>query len=522
MPEEMSSHVLRGALCAALVLMIASGAFAADPYLIYDEVGLGSAGGNIYYCSAVVGDTVYTGQISRCAEQWGDQQINGTALLNHTPDGFTATPPPAANNIAKASLPLGGYIYMVNGGGFLYRTADWACTNGLNLVTGVPAVSECIATDGTYIYMTSGQSSDYYKVHKLAVDHVNGSVSEVAGWPVTIEGSTVRFRGVSYYNGKLYVANFKAAGQVYEIDAETGAFTQIATCATAADSNYQVARYGNDMFIVGLNCNLYKYTLSGGTWSLSDTDQLFPPPGGAYGCYGIAVKGDGTTAKYAWVTHQASRMSFWALDPWAGEPTGLGQAFSKQGYPANISGAVVSHVGTDGFWAQDKGRAAAAHVLWSGTMPAVNSTVLIQGGTGKTDSGERVINAATVQPEASFDAVPLFVQNGKMGPATGSAGQATDGLLVTVWGRVTSYDFYTNIMYIDDGSNVVSDLPGVNGVKVILVGFEVPGLFDQLFPNLLPTYATVTGIARLEKTGDGSIIRRVDARSDAEVILTAF
>jgi hypothetical protein len=68
----------------------------------------------------------------------------------------------------------------------------------------------------------------------------------------------------------------------------------------------------------------------------------------------------------------------------------------------------------------------------------------------------------------------------------------------------------------------VSDLPGVNGVKVILVGFEVPGLFDQLFPNLLPTYATVTGIARLEKTGDGSIIRRVDARSDAEVILTAF
>ena len=509
------------------IYKVMSAAYTPAPYKIYDQFGYGTGGnGNIYYGGGVFDGTFYTGQITAQAQQWRDEQIGGTALINATPFNFTATPPASPANIAKVSLPLGGYIYMGNGAGYIYRTATWDCAGGLNLVTGVPVVTECICTDGTYIYMTSGASSDYYKVHKLAVNHIAGSVSEASGWPITVVGSTVRFRGISYYNGKLYLVNFKAAGQVWEMDAGTGAFTQIATNATGtADSNYQAVRYGNQLFIVGLDDNLYTYGYAAGSWSLSSTANL-----GVGDCYGIGVKGDGTTAKYAWVTHLASSCSFWDLNPWT-TPTNLGDPNNlKNGYPVWVGDAVVTVIGVGGFWVENKERTAGAHVLWAGEMPAVNTLVTIEGvmaTSGGVDPdpvfAEKTLTATEVTSGGAYTVRPLFSTNKSMGRATGGSGLANDGLLVTVCGKVKGFDWNTWAMYIDDGSGVDSDIPPTKGLKVCTPDWgNVPDFELLVYPVLSPCFAVVTGVVRLEKLTDGTIIRRIDARSGLDIILTAL
>lgn len=495
---------------------------ATPPFMIYQQFGQGTGGsGNLYYGGGVFDDAFYTGQIGQGAQQWRDEQIAGTALMNTTLVGY-APPAPAPANIAKASLPLGGYIYMSNGGGTLYRSANWSSDP---VQVDTPVIAEAICTDGTYIYMTSGTSSDYHKVHKWAVNHSTGTVTEAAGWPVSIGTSTsVRFRGISCYNGKLYLANFKKTGELYEVDATTRAVSNIATVSTAADNHYQCVRYGNRIFLVGLDGVLRTFSLSGSTWTLSASDDLGIA---AKECYGIGVKGEGITPRYAWVTNKPGQVSFFDLYPGSVAAGGIGEArHAKNGYPVAVSAqdASVTAIGAEGFWAEDKDRSAGIFVQWTGEKPAVNTEVGLTGGVITSASGEKQFVVKTMSTGNQYAIDPVFLTQKSAGPAGGVSGLANDGMLVTICGSGKYYDPYYNLsIYVEDGSGVANDVPGTAaGMKICKVDgsplWDVPNI--ERIAYGLPCMVTVTGVVRLEKLTDGTIIRRIDARSGSDIVIT--
>jgi len=495
-------------------------------YLIYDETANTQTWQrNIYYFGGVFDGTAYVGQNMVGGQQWGDEQKNGTALLNGTPVTYAH---------GKCCLPLGGYIYMTGSSGGLYRAADWKGTGGIPKITapGSPEpLPESLATDGTYLFSNDGQSANYNKIHKWIVDHAAGTITEAPGWPITIgslSGSTVtRFRGISYYNGKIYTTNFKDAGDhaIYEIDATTGAYTVLATAPrfSGGDNTYQCVRYGNQIFLVGLDCKLSTYQLNDSTWSLTSSVDLNIPLTAApqAGYYGIAVKGDGAKARYIWISSASNQITFWDLAPWSDPACTVAEARNaKNNYPITVQDAVVTGIGPGGFWVENKARTGGAFVKWSGSMPSVDTTVGIKGSAGSSTTGEKVINATNVTPGTSYKMKPLLLTNRSLGPATGSTGLANDGMLVTVYGKVTYFNTDNGVFYIDDGSGVANDTTTAAGVKIL----GVNDLFYDSTPNaeliytFQPCYAVVTGLMRLEKSGS-NIIRRVSPRGPDDIII---
>ena len=512
--------------------------YAAAPYKIYDQSGFLTTGsGNEYYAGGVFDGTFYTGQITSSAQQWDDHQTSGNAMMNYTPEHVPS------NAVAKCSIPMngfpaaGGWLYIGGSTGGMYRTSSWASTTISQLSVPSSYLTESMCTDGTYIYMSSGTSAQYHKIFKYSVNHTTGALTSVTSWPVAIgTATTVRFRGISYYNGKIYAVNHKGTGnQIYEIDTTTRTVTTLATVplfGASSDNAYQCVRYGNQIFVVGLDDTLHTYDLSGTTWTLSSSVDL-----GLTDLYGIGVKGDGTKAQYAWVTHLPSKVAFCALTPWTAPPTDLddpGNWTNNNGYPVYMSNAVVTAVNPTtapkGLWIENQERMTGAYVFWNGTMPAVNHLVSVISGS-VTSSGEKTLTASSVTANEDYTAKPLFITNKSMGlatdglvPPTLNGGLANGGLLVTVSGRVTGYNAGTGAFYIDDGSGVPSDASPTLGVKV----WKVDGTGMTLVPNYLtrvvgalPSYAVVTGVVRLDLAG-GNITRRIDARSDADIVITAL
>ncbi len=133
------------------------------------------------------------------------------------------------------------------------------------------------------------------------------------------------------------------------------------------------------------------------------------------------------------------------------------------------------------------------------------------------ETGERYIDASgkTASIGSPFTPKPLGLTNRAAGGSrvTNGVGVPNDGLLVTVWGRVTGVDFSVPIsFYLDDGSGVVNDTPTdfipspVPGVKVLVESF---------FPSI-GDYCKVTGISRLARK-DGRTFRVVEALSDMHI-----
>jgi len=508
---------------------------------------------------------LYTGQLGECAQLWGDEQVNPAQTYDYW-NGLEWVPaPPTAEfsarvnmtqpwmpvgvygpmawgrPIAKCSIPVGGWIYIGGGGTGMFRTQSW--WTGTSQAEIVPIATpggelpESMCTDGEYIFSTTyswiGQSNAN-RIYKYVPDHVAGTLTNASGWPVTVAGAS-GFSGISYYGGKIYAVDSGSPYGIYEIDAATGVATKLADFIypNALGDDTQVVRYGNQLFIVcaATSCHkLYTYTLSGAVWtaisSLVVQDNTLYP----LDVYGVAVKGDGTTAKYAWVTAEGATMQFFGLsDPWAGSPTDLKAATWKTGYRAYVDNAVVTAIGPDGgFWIENRDRTTAAHVIWGDTPPAIGNLVTIKGTGGKTASGERELTAVpgTGMVEGSWadpEVKPFIMTNRSLGSATGSKGLANDGMLVKVYGKVTYYDPSSGAFYIDDGSGVPSDIPLIKGVKVLKADgstmAEVPNW--ALVTAGSTCYARVTGVVRLEKLPDGTIIRRIDARSDGEIVITA-
>ncbi|MEJ5296491.1 MAG: YCF48-related protein [Armatimonadota bacterium] len=204
-------------------------------------------------------------------------------------------------------------------------------------------------------------------------------------------------------------------------------------------------------------------------------------------------------------------------------PTKIGLAKSK---PNNASVTLENVVVTklsldegmnpDGFFVQEQDQSAGVRVKWSGSAPPLNTLVTVVGTMG-TEGPERVVNATSVVTGASFTPTPLGVTNKTAGGSkpTGGAGLPNDGLLATVWGKVTGIDFATTTFYLDDGSGVENDTPTAF-VPNKVAGIKVKSVLATPFTT--GSYYKVTGIVRLEQVGD-KVIRRLDARSDEDIEL---
>jgi|GEM_PF-580909 len=180
---------------------------------------------------------------------------------------------------------------------------------------------------------------------------------------------------------------------------------------------------------------------------------------------------------------------------------------------------VVTKSDSGGYWAQEQDRSSGIRIV-SSQNPPVNTLVSNVEGVMATnpETGERYIDATgkTASIGSPFTPVPLGVNNRAAGGSrvTSGSGVPTDGLLVTVWGRVTGVDFSVPIsFYLDDGSGVINDTPtdfipsAVPGIKVLV---------ESVFPSI-GDYYKVTGISRLARK-DALTFRAVEALSDAHIV----
>ncbi len=205
-------------------------------------------------------------------------------------------------------------------------------------------------------------------------------------------------------------------------------------------------------------------------------------------------------------------------------PAPIGQVKAKaDGAEVKLKNpVVVTKSDSGGFWAQEKDRSSGIRII-SSLNPPVNTLVSNVEGVMRTDpeTGERVLDASEkpITIGSPFTAVPLGVNNRAAGGSrvTGGAGVPNDGLLVTVWGKVTGVDFSSPLsFYLDDGSGVVNDTP-TDFIPTAVAGIKV--LTEAAFPSI-GDYYRVTGISRLARKG-AATFRVVEALSDMHIVPVA-
>ena len=567
--------------CCLLLAMVACAAIAA-PFRIYAEVVHYQAG--VFARNAAAnpmghGQVLIDGNKSIIAEEqaamlvYSDEQLAtpyglSAYVQSNTPFDYPllSWPPvfPGDNDSTKSGTMLNGRLYMsdlwcgIHQGG----SPTWAAPSvppdgpwGPAMPTGrVDYDCNGLVTDGTYLYSSDNSDFNYNwppsphigpsYIYKWSVDPAansgTGALTQI--WRVQIPTNTWLI-SIGYYGGKLYAAEGFRGRNIYEIDCATGAYQTILSgdnliplvCGTDEYHMGQIARCGDRLVLGNWTGHLTQWKLVSGTWILQSCDggntlAGFPPY-----IIGLSLKpGPDGNAKYAWGSG-ANIVYFWDLTPFTGTPANL-SAPRKSGYPVYVDAVVTANGPTGTFWVENPERTMGAQVLYGGAMPAVGKIVTLKAAAGTNAAGEQVLtaindtDAVAVGATADPAVEPVFVTNKNLGPATGSAGLATDGMLVKVSGKVTGYDFnFLTSFYIDDGSGVANDTPnastttavkGIQITKIDTSGFYSTG-YD--FYGGAPAYATVVGIARLQKLPDGTtIVRRIDVRDEAEVVITAL
>lgn len=210
-----------------------------------------------------------------------------------------------------------------------------------------------------------------------------------------------------------------------------------------------------------------------------------------------------------------------------------------EGAQVLISNGVVSAAFGDHFYVEKSDRTFGIRVdspdyVWPGELVDVT-------GVMGTDGGERCVvassgNVAEVDYTYTYPIpIPLGMANKQLGggpvgsftPAVADmVGVNNTGLLARAWGRVTatSYDnnYYCNVFYIDDGSNLQSDLTDpTNPSGTRYTGLKVYDTTGDLLPDE-NSYQTVNGVSSAEiPQGLASIIRTLwkvePASSDIQV-----
>jgi len=228
---------------------------------------------------------------------------------------------------------------------------------------------------------------------------------------------------------------------------------------------------------------------------------------------------DGAT--YYWFVQAKSANGVWSnIGVSAGTlvsaPSKIGKIKQKS-VNSNISteNVVVTRSNANEFWVQEQDRSAGIRVV-STANPPVNTLVSFSGSVAQdSTTSEKYINAGAnpVASGSSFTPVPLKTGQkdiaGKL--ATGSNGLPDDGMLVTVWGKVTQVPgLGTPVFYMDDGSGIANDTtnPVVTGIKVTAIDPSY-----GVWPYSTGEYWTVTGIVRLQQAGSG-VIPVVEVQGD--------
>ena len=484
-------------------------------------------------------------------------------LLHQTPTpGGTVELNPEQTSKCATIIRSDGhdYIYCTTGYGDIQQSVDWGALGPIIKFNNAPALrsklnkdASAIVTDGTYLYCQDdnlGANAATNTIYKFAVNHAGGGsiVNAGGGFPVTITGYS-QFLGICYWNGKIYAAEGFNGGQIFEIDCGNGAVTPLLTAPNllpnAGPTFGQIARYGDKIFVGTASGHLYTWQLIAGTWTLVSGYDLHmdhpyyenlhclpagpcPLPTGSFTKYvlGLGVKGNGTNARGAWVTTVGTTRYYDLYPATVGD---LGNVDFNSGLPAWVGNAVITALGPGtGFWIENQGRTAGAWVPTT-EVPTVGNLVSIKGTPSKSASGERTLTPleAIVQGAAADPVLmPLTMTNKTLGLATGGVGLATDGMLVKISGKVSGYVEADNFaFYIDDGSGVLTGIasPAI-GVKVMIADGNLNASvenFETLVHNGLPCTAVVTGTVRLDVVG-GNIVRRIDARSAADIVLTAL
>ena len=544
-------------ICCLLLAMVA-GIASAAPFKIYGDNHFPGGCGAPYYGNPV-GGKAWFGNFGYGVQEWGDEMAMGldadssrppvltpalTACVNST--DFLPTAAYTDGNLAKAGFQLNGQIFCSNawtaglGGGWFSAVPTWSST-AAPVKYSWPAGSctpapgsvltgdspDCACTDGTDIYnvCASGSSNSQKNIYGWTVNHTAKTLTQK--WMVS---GANRHRAISYYapTNRLYTAN-STTGAIYELDPATGAGLTTPIVTASATYINQIARYANKLYAVGEAGALHTFTLSGGTWGGEVVNAL-----GVGACRGIVLTADG---KYAWISCTLgddyitgnSGVTFWDLDPYTGTPANLSTP-RRSGYPLYVSAVVTAQGPAGTFWVENPERTRAEQVLYTGSMPATGKLVTLKVTSSTNAAGEKVLtaindtDAVAVGATASPELQPVYLTNKSMGLATGGAGLANDGMLVKISGKVIGPTIDSAGFFIDDGSGVPTGLASPDkGVKVLLAD----GLFMDSVANIemvfggTPCTAVITGIVRLEVI-DGKIIRRIDARSAADIVIEAL
>ena len=484
---------------------------------------------------------------------YADEQIDGTAFVKTTPK-WTIAPNGYGT---KGATILNGRLYSQFGSTAIHQSTlpTW---DGIMMADGpwCPGMptgrtegdSYGLVTDGTHLYGSDSPSGSTAGtptvwngpayIYKWAVDPNanggNGALTEV--WKVQIPTSTWLI-SIGYWNGKLYAAEGFRGRNIYEIDCATGAYQTILTepnliptaCGTDAWYMGQVARCGNRLVLANWTGHLTQWVLEDNVWVLKSSDLGVSPLTSPNYLLGLSLKpGADGNAKYAWVSCGSS-IAFVDLRPTTIKTPLANPDNFKSGYTANINEAVVTVVGVNQFWVENKDRTVGARVLYTPTqaapMPLPNTVVSIKGTGGKTGAGEKFVTATQVTTIGQYSVSPLFTTNKNLGPAAGS-GLGNDGMLVKVSGKITGCDNTLKSFYIDDGSGVANDTPNgdvynaLKGVKVCKADGSDYYSLSWDFWGTTVGHATVVGVVRLEKLTDGTIVRRIDVSSNDAIVIT--
>lgn len=147
------------------------------------------------------------------------------------------------------------------------------------------------------------------------------------------------------------------------------------------------------------------------------------------------------------------------------------------------------------FYIEDPDGTSGIRVEYNDTPPSQGATVKVSGRMSTNGNGERVIADAEVVITGA-GTVPVWVANNKAIGGQGYVGDngqplpqglSNQGLLMTVYGRVTEMDFIESAFWIDDGSDVETGTEN-QGIKVIATN-EFP--FEGV-------YVRVTGVVTSE------------------------
>lgn len=297
----MKSAVITATVVLSMALMIgvpAQAALTADPAEVWTELGPDQvqSNKNVYYGGGVFNGLFYTGQLNYGPLAYDSVQTSGTAVVH----GYELDP---TDGGCKASAPIGDYIFWSSNSGskgISRLNSDWTGNVGPVNPGSDP---EGLTTDGTYLFTNSDTTRNM--ICKYSIDNQTASFTLTEQFAVTIDGAS-RFRALSYYDGMIYVVDYESGNGIYEIDASTGDYTHLG--AHVGSDAYQVARYNDELLVVGLDEMLTVYDFTDG--ELGDSTAYDLNQGGLYG---IGVLGDGTDVTGLWVTSATGEISYVAV-----------------------------------------------------------------------------------------------------------------------------------------------------------------------------------------------------------------